>query len=149
MPFSCSLVFITCHAQAQFTDLWIFGDSFSDQDNVLAATGAIPFSPPYFEGRFSDGPVWISHLADGLGLPNPVASLNGGQNFAVGEAQTGPGESTLGPVPNVGSQIATFKQSGRTVLPTELVVVWAGYNDLNGTLNQMFLVRILKWHSCT
>ncbi|MHC4946335.1 MAG: hypothetical protein ACYTG7_25250, partial [Planctomycetota bacterium] len=43
-----------------FTGLWSFGDSLTDTGNTFALTGgSFPLSPPYFDGRFSDGPVWI------------------------------------------------------------------------------------------
>ena len=63
-------------AQAiSFTELTVFGDSLSDTGNVLSLTGDVlppgPGSPvpgPYFNGRFSNGPVWVDQAADRLGL---------------------------------------------------------------------------------
>jgi phospholipase/lecithinase/hemolysin len=51
-----------------FEHLVVFGDSLSDTDNA---------------GRFSNGPVWVEHLADRLGL-KLSSSQTGGSNFAVG-----------------------------------------------------------------
>ncbi|MEM7794075.1 MAG: SGNH/GDSL hydrolase family protein [Cyanobacteria bacterium P01_C01_bin.118] len=63
--------------------LYVFGDSLSDAGNVFNATTAVselppipgvvlppvsPPSPPYFEGRNSNGPVWVEYLADKLNL---------------------------------------------------------------------------------
>ena len=49
---------------APITDLYVFGDSLSDTGNLFALTfGIEPPSPPYFDGRFSDGPVWVETLA--------------------------------------------------------------------------------------
>ena len=39
-----------------FTNLYVFGDSLSDSGNDFAS-GEGPPSPPYFGGRFSDGPA--------------------------------------------------------------------------------------------
>lgn len=84
----------------------IFGDSLSDTGNVLSLTTA--FAPPPFpslsgaEGRFSNGPVWVEHLAAGLGAPLNAAPANlifngsavvpigplSGQNYAFGGART-------------------------------------------------------------
>src|ERR1043165_7474947 len=76
-----------------FRGVVVFGDSLSDSGNVFAATKpvlakAIPVSPPYFQGRFSNGPVWVAILAEQLGLPlRPF--LQGDTNFAFGGAATG------------------------------------------------------------
>ncbi|NEP43369.1 MAG: hypothetical protein F6K35_30750, partial [Okeania sp. SIO2H7] len=40
-----------------FSDIYLFGDSFVDIGNAFSLSGGtIPPSPPYFEGRFSNGP---------------------------------------------------------------------------------------------
>lgn len=70
-------------ASAPFSKLYIFGDSLSDQGNIFNITkfansldSQIPIIPnsPYFEGRFSNGPVWTDYLAAGLGLPIQISS---------------------------------------------------------------------------
>ena len=41
----------------------VFGDSLSDNGNLYEyMKRELPLSPPYFEGRFSNGPVWIELL---------------------------------------------------------------------------------------
>ena len=54
-----------------FTSIVALGDSLSDTGNAFIFTGllgdAIP-QPPYFDGNFSNGPVWLEVLAAGLGL---------------------------------------------------------------------------------
>src|SRR4026209_484478 len=53
-----------------FSTIILFGDSLSDTGNVFDATSAvpgtaaIPISPPYFRGRFANGPMWIEELAN-------------------------------------------------------------------------------------
>ena len=65
-------------ASAQsYNRLVVFGDSLSDNGNLLAATqGMAPPLPPsaspnrtYDTGRFSNGPVAVEHLAAQLGVP--------------------------------------------------------------------------------
>ena len=70
-------------------DLVVFGDSLSDVGNTADATfGAIPSSSDgYFQGRFTNGNVWVEHLAGYLGESVPTSSRNGGKNFAHGGAQ--------------------------------------------------------------
>src|SRR5689334_18901018 len=63
------------------TSVVVYGDSLSDNGNLFAAVGFPP--PPYFHGRFSDGPVAVEQLAASLGVPL--------FDFAVGGATTGIG----------------------------------------------------------
>ncbi len=77
-----SLMLATATSAGSFTELVVFGESLSDTGNLFAATGgAIPPSPPYFEGRFSNGPIWVDYLASALDL-----SVD---DFAVSGALTG------------------------------------------------------------
>jgi phospholipase/lecithinase/hemolysin len=109
------------------TQIVVFGDSISDTGNVFALSGTPP-SPPYFQGRFSNGPVWVEGLASRLGVPAPTPSLTGGTNYAFGGALTGSGFSPGG-VPNLGTQIGSYL-AGNTPRADQLFVVWGGANDL-------------------
>jgi len=46
--------------------LVVFGDSLSDNGNLYAISGQ-PTSPPYFQGRFSNGPVFTELLGFNAG----------------------------------------------------------------------------------
>lgn len=108
-------------AQAQeFTSMFVFGDSLSDSGNLFALTGGtVPTSPPYYQGRFSNGPVWVENLAPALGF-----DFNPAMDFAVGGAESG-----TGGLVGVATQIGAFAAAGGTIDPNALVVVWAGGND--------------------
>ncbi len=120
-----------------FSNLYIFGDSLSDTGNLLG-TGALrpyPFAGPYMGNRFSNGPLWVEHLAQGLGL-SPLAAtpfIYGGNNFAFAGAQTGvypapPADQ----IPGVLAQVGGIWAPTRTG-PTDanaLYVVVAGGNDM-------------------
>lgn len=42
----------------------VFGDSLSDNGNLYEYMNRqLPLSPPYYEGRFTNGPVWVELLA--------------------------------------------------------------------------------------
>lgn len=102
-------------AAAPYGDLVVFGDSLSDNGNFYEASGnTTPPSPPYWEGRFSNGPVWVEELAALLGLDRATIS-----DSAVGFATT---EDVLT------LQVTPFV-SGGSVPPDALYVVWAGPND--------------------
>jgi len=112
-----------------FSEIVVFGDSISDTGNASLFTNGVAAGPPYFQGRFSNGPVWVEVLARALGLPAPAPSLSGGANYAFGGAETGPGLSLFG-TPNVGLQIESFLADRRALTGNELIVVAAGSNDL-------------------
>jgi len=98
--------------------------------------------PPYFQGRFSNGPVWVEQLAPLLGLtPNPNT------NFAFGGATTGT-DNTLNtsfqtplptPLPALQQEIngftAPLKAAKQSADPKALYIVWAGANDYLPTIS--------------
>lgn len=101
--------------------LYVFGDSLSDVGNVFRATGGQVPAPPYFEGRHSNGKVWVEELATRLNLSGDRV-----ENFAWGGATTG--KNGLNRVPGVLAQVETFVQNQK-IDPQALFVVWAGAND--------------------
>lgn len=56
-----------------FSRIVAFGDSLSDIGNFYRLTGGVLPPPPYDNGRFSNGPLWIEYLADDLGMPGRVS----------------------------------------------------------------------------
>jgi phospholipase/lecithinase/hemolysin len=107
----------------------VFGDSLSDTGNVFGYTNGVTPAPPYFEGRFSNGPVWVERMAEKLGLSPPVASFHEGYNYAFGGAETGQGLSTQGS-PNLLFQLALYQLAPHVPARSDLFVVWCGANDI-------------------
>lgn len=106
-----------------------FGDSLTDVHNLYVATGGLlPPSPPYFDGRLSNGPLWIEHLATYLGLPTVKANLDGGLDYAYAGAKSGSGFTSLF-IPNLLKQVDNYLTL-HTPAPDDLIVIWAGANDL-------------------
>lgn len=109
------------------TGLYVFGDSLSDSaGNLFALSGGFePPSPPYADGRFSNGPLWVETLAGMLGLP-----IDAGNNRAVGGAFTDT-RSTAPFAEGTGilGQVAKFRDDGILIEPTDLVIVWGGANN--------------------
>ncbi|MBV6622959.1 MAG: SGNH/GDSL hydrolase family protein [Rivularia sp. (in: Bacteria)] len=94
----------------QFTDFITFGDSLADVGNLYIttrSTNPTPPSPPYADGRFSNGELVPEIIAKELGLSASTPSLAGGDNYAFGTAETGSGFSDEG-LPNVGEQIKAY-----------------------------------------
>lgn len=135
-----------------FTQMYVFGDSLSDTGNVFnvsqqtIGTGFPP--PPYFNGRFSNGPNWVDYLAQDLNLnPTPYTALatgiipTQGINFAFGGATTGL-DNTIAPLlPGLQQQIGLFANTVPTdqaADPNALYVLWAGANDYLPTQSPTF-----------
>lgn len=113
-----------------FSAMYVFGDSWSDTGNVFAATGGVIPSAPYYNGRFSNGPVWIDSLATSLGVPaGAVPWLAGGNNYAFGGARTGSGAS---PAPGILAQIGGLWAPAHPLGadPDALYVLAGGGNDM-------------------
>jgi cholinesterase len=129
-------------ADGPYSSVIAFGDSLSDNGNyyrlidrltpLVPGDGSPP--PPYFIGRFSNGPVMVERLAQELGVPL--------QDYAVAGAKTGPDltpASQGGPLDHADPRVVgngVVAQVQRVVkrqwfLDREaLYVVWAGPNDL-------------------
>jgi phospholipase/lecithinase/hemolysin len=115
-----------CSTVSAFSNAYYFGDSLSDTGNIFTLTGGTVPASPYFNGRFSDGPVWVETLAAGLGLAaSTTASLQGGNNFAFGGARTAGGS-----IPSLLTQVGGFTSAPGSLDPAALYVVVAGGNDM-------------------
>ncbi len=67
--------------QPAFNQIVFFGDSLSDNGNLFRiADGMLPKSPPYFQGRFSNGFVWSEIVAKQYLNKYNVKS----KNYAIG-----------------------------------------------------------------
>lgn len=117
-------------SQENINEIYVFGDSLSDTGNIFKATnGVYPPSPPYFQGRYSNGPVWVEHLGAKLGL-NQTKNIN----FALGGATTING--TANGIPGALAQVNSYTKSQPKINPNALYILWAGANDyLYGATN--------------
>ncbi|MEM6750440.1 MAG: SGNH/GDSL hydrolase family protein [Planctomycetota bacterium] len=125
-------------AQASpWDEVLVFGDSLSDVGNVRQRSSEFLFGlfttpdDRYFQGRFSNGPVWVESVGNELGLDASTRSYSAnGLNFAHGGATTFGGTANFGIIRNLGRQVDTYLiDEGRTPDADSLVVVWAGGND--------------------
>src|SRR5258708_3990549 len=65
---AATLMLPLAHARADstpFSRIFVFGDSLCDTGNFYRLTGGYP-PPPYFDGRFSNGKLWVEYAADAL-----------------------------------------------------------------------------------
>ena len=107
--------------------LVVFGDSLSDNGNLFAATGNTqPTSPPYFQGRFSNGPVFTELLGFNAGRSAAGAPVTGSINYAYGGART---DSSAFP-PGMRNQLLAYTGGGGTFRSTDLVSILGGANNI-------------------
>lgn len=134
---------------AQISSLFVLSDSLLDNGNSgLVSQDAVGdvFPPfPYFQGRFSNGPVAVEYLWKILnpGDNSFAASLAGGTNYAIGGATSG-SASFQSVNPNVPAalqtlyasygnawQLAAFDLDNPLFDPDEsLFLIWLGANDV-------------------
>lgn len=125
-----------------FSKLYVFGDSLSDVGNDYIGSGFTTPAPPYYMGRFSNGPIWVDDLASHLGVGPLLPSLiPGGTDYAYGGATVTNLESI---VPTIGQQIGQFGASN-TFTSSDLVVLWGGANDFSdGATNAASVASAVK-----
>ena len=105
-----------------YSSLIVFGDSLSDPGNLFAQVGVPGF--PYFDGRFSSGPVWAEYATDDF-------TVSG--NFAFGGAQAATDDDGI---PDFAAQIDLYQASplGAVQGDNPLAAIWFGANDLFGAI---------------
>jgi outer membrane lipase/esterase len=122
-----------------------FGDSNTDTGNVYNITNhQWPLVPPYYQGRFTDGPVWIERL-----------NISNILNYAYGDATidndnlitgfTGP---NMTPVPGIRQQIVAYLADhymDTIDLSCTLYIIWASGNEylINSSLSADIVVEAL------
>ncbi len=136
--FACLVIssFAIHAAKPTYDAIYVFGDSYCDVGNIYALTGgAEPLSPPYFHGRFSNGPIWVEHVASALGLQMLPAAV-GGTDYAFGGAwATAPQITAAGTIPDVPQQVGLYlSQHGGKADPKALYILEGGGNDIIGNL---------------
>jgi outer membrane lipase/esterase len=115
-----------------YSSFWVFGDSLSDNGNVSAAlaAGTPPVNfppPPYFNGRFSNGPVWNERF-----LADFAPGRSG--NFAFGGARTFDNGDTI---PDLDDQVAAFTavRPFLSLGSRSLASMFFGANDVFDAIN--------------
>lgn len=127
----------------RFDDFFVIGDSLSDTGSLSGITFGLLPGGNYYNGRFSNGPVWAERLGFNIGRDPGLLFLDplfpffvDGYSFAHGGAASGPvGPLAFGPL-DAQNQASRFDSlSGYLgVGGDDLGALWVGNNDylLNG-----------------
>ena len=123
------LCFSTFLSATTLNKMIVFGDSLSDNGNFYEhLKHQVPKSPPYYEGRFSNGPVWVELLVASYFPENSKAHL---MNYAVAGAAVVDDDDE--PIFTLRSEVDSFMRAHQNVVdPNDLYVLWIGANNYLG-----------------
>jgi cholinesterase len=128
---------------APFSTLYAFGDSLSDAGSSDSAVmslykslgdncGPLHPCPPYFHGRFSNGPVASEQFAAKL---FPTVTPANFRSYAVGGASTGESNAGFNPgglinLPGMKQEVDNYLSDAKGKAdPNALYFIWGGAND--------------------
>lgn len=116
---------------APLHNIVVFGDSLSDNGNLYEfMKHQLPQSPPYFEGRFSNGPVWVEHLAQFYFPNDPASHL---QDFAIGGSGVSEEEDEDDVLFTLKREVNSYLLANQDkASPDSLYIVWIGANNYLG-----------------
>lgn len=133
IPFCIALVSRSIAlAVTPFSSLVVFGDSISDNGNGSYKITNSTWPPAnYYDGRFSNGPVWAESVAANLSIPLYDYAY-GGATTSNALVQGYTGALSDIPVPGVAEQVKEFlsTRSSTPELSTSLFVLFGGFNDV-------------------
>lgn len=142
----CFLLVFLPYSQTLFPrTLVIFGDGNSDTGNVYNLTNhQWPLVPPYYQGRFSNGPLWIDYLniSNIFNYAHADAMIDNNQLIT---GYTGVNRTI---VPGIREQITMYltMQNLNTIdLSEVLYIIWSNGNEylVNSSISSSIVVQSL------
>ncbi len=123
-------------ATLDYSRLVAFGDSLTDNGNAYSLSlGLVPEDPPYYKGRFSDGPIWYDHVARAFRAEDLRT-----RNYAIGGARA---RTNLDPIPDLWAQRRIFLNKGKPD-PDTLPAFFIGGNDLLDRVGRSSIRRVAR-----
>lgn len=102
-----------------FNKIYAFGDSLSDNGNLYALSQHDIPRTPYYNGRFSNGPVWPEYLAKQYNFaPTQLVDFAIGGSFTSAEQPQG-----------MLQQVSEYLKSTKKADPSGLYTLWSGGNN--------------------
>jgi outer membrane lipase/esterase len=135
-----AMLFSSVASASSFDQIYVFGDSLSDNGNAALALGTssplAPLPPNYNGSSYTDGidtvpsttgplGLWIDQFAAKIGVADPQPFLAGGTNYAVASAETGSSSQQ-----DMGNQVGAYFSAHPSSDPNALYVFFGGANDL-------------------
>jgi len=122
-----------------YDNVVVFGDSLSDVGNVYLLSGNTIPGAPYYDGRYSNGLLWVEHIAGSYGVvltPSGSGPSSFGNDWAYAGAATTVDVSADGvTIPSLKHQQKAYLLSTSGVAdPQTLYVIWGGGNDVQYSL---------------
>lgn len=120
------LLWSVCINAQALKEIVVFGDSLSDNGNIYEFLNhQLPVSPPYYNGRFTDGPVWVELLMEKYYPGQAAAHLD---DRAYGGAGIGMLEDNN--QFSLQNQIKTYLDQNQDQLKSDsMYVIWMGANN--------------------
>ncbi|KTD16586.1 GDSL family lysophospholipase PlaA [Legionella jordanis] len=108
----------------------VFGDSLSDNGNLYEHMHKkLPQSPPYYEGRFTNGPVWVERLTEAY-FPGAIKEHLSDYAFGGAGVSEDPEDDTLF---TLKKEIDTyFLAHNDKADENSLFIIWIGANNYLG-----------------
>ncbi|OGV27303.1 MAG: lysophospholipase [Legionellales bacterium RIFCSPHIGHO2_12_FULL_37_14] len=127
----CLFILSLITSAASINKIVVFGDSLSDNGNLYEYMNhQLPQSPPYYNGRFTDGPVWAERLARSYFAENYIPHL---LDYAFGGAGVLSDENDDPAFFTLKREVDTYLLAHNdTVDPNALYCVWIGGNNYLG-----------------
>ena len=114
-----------------YSSVVAFGDSFTDNGNEYHLSNqSWPADPAYYQGCFSNGPVWVERVAANLSVPLHDYAYGGATTSnALVQGYSGKGGTI--PVPSLDEQLDSFlNDSHADALDSTLFAILGGANDI-------------------
>ncbi|MCX4027267.1 SGNH/GDSL hydrolase family protein [Endozoicomonas sp. SM1973] len=122
---------LSAKEQVSISRIVIFGDSLSDTGKMYKKSkGWLPSSPPYYTGRFADGPVWVDYIKEAFQKKaidlTIINESEGGATAAAYEKESY--NPTYQVINNLEHEVEQFLENNK-FQSSDLVIIWAGAND--------------------
>jgi phospholipase/lecithinase/hemolysin len=113
-----------------YNNIIVFSDSLTDDGNDYKYSG-FPPSPPYWKGRFSDGPTWLEQVAKEF---NGIPVINRG--FGGSTTNNSYLFSTYNnyTVPSLNQMVTNTTDLAPYATKESLYIIFTGHNDIVGLL---------------
>ncbi len=124
-----TLLFCTTISAGEIKQFVILGDSLSDNGNLLNFLKIVPKSPPYYKGRFSNGPNWADHVENYFYNKYFIDTKNYCYGGATAILHNLADDKFIAPITLEGELYQYLFQSMFTDKSKVLFGIWIGAND--------------------